>query len=119
MPCEHSVSSTVKLCSYIYSTLGSPKVFGNTDLFLEQRALHFQPLISPCAALHVASNINHGVVRVSMLLLGLSSKSASFVRWTFGLPAELSSIQEDDSLSPNNVISVLCRWWGVSYTEHF
>ena len=110
--CEHFVSGTLLLCFYIYSMLGNPKIFfwNRALIFSEHRVLHSWCLIVPHAVLHMASNVSYGVVGGSVLLLGLSSQSSKFVNQAFGWPTDLDIIQEDDSFSPADAISVLCRW---------
>lgn len=108
---SHSMSGTVQLCYYFYSTIGNPKILGNTALrSLEHRPLHRWPLFFPCTALPMASNVNYGMVGGHVLLLVFFSKSVNLVSWTLGWPEDLNIIQDDDSLSLKNVISALCRW---------
>lgn len=90
---------------------GTLRFFGNGALiFSEHRVLHSWCLIVPHAVLHMASNVSYGVVGGSVLLLGLFSESSKFVNQAFGWPTDLDIVQEDDSFSPANAISVLCRW---------
>ena len=92
--------------------VGEPQGFfwNRALIFSEHRVLHSWCLIVPHAVLHMASNVSYGVVGGSVLLLGLSSQSSKFVNQAFGWPTDLDIIQEDDSFSPADAISVLCRW---------